>query len=160
MAYQVTNSIVTAQAIATTSTVKKHALGTVVRAVDPTYGEGEFVYLAGVGSTIVGSVVVFDQYNGTTTLGVAGSRGPVAVAMSANVASQYGWYQISGAAVVDSGTVADEGNVYLTATPGEVDDAVVAGDKIDGARFKSANGTPSAGLAIVQLARPAANGNG
>ena len=80
--------------------------------------------------------------------------------MSANVANQQGWYQIAGSAVITAGTVAANGNVYVTATAGSVDDAVVAGDKVDGARFKTADGTPAAGQAIVQLDRPSLNGNG
>ena len=80
--------------------------------------------------------------------------------MSANVANQFGWYQISGAAVIKAGTVAANGSVYATATAGTVDDAVVSGDKVDGARFKTADGTPSAGFAYCQLARPSLNGNG
>lgn len=148
------------QAIADTSTVQNHALGTIVRAVDETYGEGEFVYLKGVGSTVVGSVVIFDQKLATTTLSVAGSRGPAAVAMSANVANQFGWYQVSGSAVVKAGTVVANASPYVTATAGTIDDAVVATDKIDGARFKTADGTPAAGFAVLQLARPSLNGNG
>lgn len=159
MTYAIT-SLVGAQPIATTSTTQAHPIGTVIRAIDPTYGEGEFIYLKGVASTVVGDLVVYDTKANTTTRAVAGSRGPAAVAMSANVASQYGWYQIGGSAVVKAGTVADGGNVYLTATAGTIDDAVVAGDKVDGARLKSADGTPSAGFAIVQLARPSANANG
>jgi hypothetical protein len=80
--------------------------------------------------------------------------------MSANVANQFGWYQISGSAVVKAGTVAANASVYVTATAGTVDDAVVATDKIDGARFKTADGTPAAGFAVVELSRPALNGNG
>jgi len=148
------------QAIADTSTTQQHPLGTIVRAVDSTYGEGEFIYLKGVASTVVGDLVIFDTYAGTSTRAVAGSRGPCAVAMSANVASQFGFYQISGAAVVKASTVAANGNVYVTATAGTVDDAVVAGDKVDGARFKTADGTPAAGQAVVQLARPSLNANG
>lgn len=148
------------QAIADTSTTQQHPLGTTVRAVDSTYGEGEFIYLKGAASTAVGDLVIFDTYAATTTRSVAGSRGPAAVAMSANVASQYGWYQIAGSAVVKAATVAANGNVYVTATAGTVDDAVVSGDKVDGARFKTADGTPSAGLAVVQLERPSLNGNG
>jgi hypothetical protein len=76
-------------------------LGTIVSAVDPTYGTGEFIFLKGVASTVVGSLVTYDQTLATTTLAPAtGGNGPVAVAMSANVASQYGWYQIAGAAAV------------------------------------------------------------
>lgn len=135
-------------------------IGTRVKAFDPTYGEGEFVYLKGVASTAIGSVVIYDQYANTTTLATAGSRGPIAVAMSANVAGQGGWYQIAGAAVVKAATVAAAGNCYATATAGTIDDATVAGDKIDGMRFKTADGTPSAGFAIVELDRPAMNANG
>lgn len=160
MPYSLTSAYIGAQDIATTDTVKNLPVGTLVKAVDPTYGEGEFIYLKGVASTVVGDLVVYDQYANTTTRAVAGSRGPAAVAMSANVANQYGWYQVKGAAVVKAGTVAAGGNVYLTATAGTVDDAVVAGDKVDGARIKTADGTPSAGFAVVQLDRPAANANG
>lgn len=148
------------QAIADTSTTQQHVLGTTVRAVDEVYGEGEFVYLKGVGSTVVGSVVIFDQKAATTTLAVAGSRGPVAVAMSANVANQFGWYQVSGSAVAKANTVVANASVYAASPAGSVDDAVVATDKIDGARFKTADGTPAAGFAVLQLARPSLNGNG
>ena len=160
MAYIIDTPVIGGQPIATTETTQYHPIGTIVKAKDTTYGEGEFVYLKGVASTVVGSAVIYDQYANTTTLAVAGSRGPVAIAMSANVASQYGWYQIGGSAVIKAGTVAANGNVYVTATAGTVDDAVVAGDKIDGARFKTADGTPSAGLAIAQINRPALNANG
>jgi Hepatitis C virus NS3 protease len=148
------------QPIATTDTVQNHPLGMIVRAYDPTYGECEFVYLKGVASTVATDWVIYDQYAGTTTRTVAGSRGPVAVAMSANVASQYGWYCISGAINANAATVAAAGNVYVTATAGRCDDATVSGDKVDGARWKTADGTPAANQAICQLDRPALNGNG
>ena len=160
MAFTITTALAGYQGIALTDTNQNHTLGTIVHATDPTYGGGEFVYLKGVASTAVGDVVIYDQYAGTTTRAVAGSRGPVAVAMSANVASQYGWYQISGSAVVKCGTVAANAPLYVTATAGTVDDAVVSGDKIDAFVSKTANGTPSAGLLIAQISRPSLNGNG
>lgn len=100
MTYAVSN-LAGAQPIATTSTTQKHQLGTIVRANDPTYGEGEFIYLLGVASTAVGSVVTYEASGYQTALAPVGSNlpKPVAIAMSANVASQYGWYQISGRAV-------------------------------------------------------------
>ena len=100
MAYAVIN-LAGAQPIANTSTEQKHVLGTIVRATDPTYGEGEFIYLLGVASTAVGSIVTFDASTYQTVLSAVGGNipRPVAVSMSANVASQYGWYQISGQAV-------------------------------------------------------------
>jgi hypothetical protein len=160
MAYNPIETFVINQAIADTSTTQNLPIGTRIKAIDPNLGEGEFIYLKGLASTAIGELVIFDQYANTTTRAVAGSRGPAAVAMSANVASQYGWYQISGAAVIKAGTVAANASVYVTATAGTVDDAVVSGDKLDGARFKTADGTPSVGFAYCQLARPSLNGNG
>lgn len=146
-----------------TSTTQNHTLGKIIRAEDKdttAYGAGEFIYLKGVASTAIGEPVIYDLDAGTTTRAVAGSRGNIAFAMSANVASQYGWYQISGNCVVKTGTVAAGALPYLTATAGTLDDAVVSGDKIDNAKFITANGTPSAGFALVQANRPSANGNG
>ena len=128
--------------------------GTIVTATDPTYGAGEFIFLKGAASTVVGSVVVYNSDDFSTTLAAANAIGPVAIAMSASVADKAGWYQIGGKAVVKAGTVADDALVYLTATPGQVDDAVVAGDRVKNAKFASADGTPSAGLAEVEIQRP------
>jgi len=160
MSFVITEDKIINQAINETSTTKQIGIGTRIKAYDEVYGEGEFIYLNGVASTTVGDLVIYDQYAGTTTRAVAGSRGPCAIAMSANVASSFGWYQIGGAAVVKAATVVANASVYVTATAGTVDDTVVSGDKVDGARFKTANGTPSAGLAIIQIARPSLNANG
>ena len=131
------------------------AVGTIVRAVDPTYGAGEFIYLKGVADTVVGSVVVYNADDYSTTLAAANAIGPVAVAMAATVADTWGWYQIGGkgAAKVLSG-FADNANCYLTATAGSVDDTDVAGDFVSGMKGASAIDTPSTGLAEVELARP------
>lgn len=78
-------------------------LGKIVRAIDPTYGQGEFILLAGVASTAVGSLVVYDGTTYTTTLVpvTANQARPVAVSMAANTsASTFSWYQIEGTAVV------------------------------------------------------------
>jgi len=167
MAFIPVEGYITQQEINVTDTVQNHPLGTVIKAVENSnvggspLGEGEFIYLKGVASTIVGSVVIYDQRAGTTTLTATASRGPVAIAQSANVANQFGWYQISGSAVVKTAAaVAANAMAYATATAGQADDAVVAGAKIDGATYRTADGTPSAGFAIVQLAGPCLNGNG
>jgi hypothetical protein len=156
--FKITNPRVGSQPIATTDTVQNHPLGTIVHAVDrasTNYGEGEFIYLKGVASTVVGSFVTYNLDDGTTALLAADAIGPVAVAMSANVASQYGWYQITGKAVgkVLAGFV-DNANVYGTATAGSVDDAVVAGDRVKRAKGASAIDTPSTGLAEFEIDRP------
>ena len=116
MAYTISTPLVGAQPIAVTDTTQNHAVGTIVRGVDPTYGEAEFIYLKGVASTAVGSIVTYNTSSGTTALAPVGTNKPqpVAVAMSANVASQYGWYQISGIAVVaKSATVSLAANVAI-----------------------------------------------
>lgn len=130
-------------------------LGDIVRAVDPTYGAGEFIYLKGLDSTVVGSVVTYNTDDFSTTLAVADAIGPVAVAMAASVTGKYGWYQIQGKGVAKVlASFADNANCYLTSTAGSVDDAVVAGDYINGMKGASAIDTPSTGLAEVELSRP------
>jgi hypothetical protein len=130
-------------------------LGTIVTAVDPTYGPGEFIFLKGVASTVVGSVVLYSADDYSTTLAVADDKGTLAVAMAATVANTKGWYQISGKGVAKVLTgFADNGDCYLTGTAGSIDDAVVSGDYITGMKGASAIGTPSAGLAEVELSRP------
>ena len=133
-------------------------LGTIVRAVDKAdtqYGVGEFIYLLGIASTAVGEVVTYNADDFSTTLAVANGVGPIATSMSINVASQYGWYQISGkgVALVLSG-FADNADCYLTATAGSIDDANVSGDYIRGMKGASDIATPSAGLAEVEMWRP------
>lgn len=155
MAYTVIDGSLLGQNIADTSTTKKHELGTIVLAKDPTYGVGEFIYLKGVASTAIGSWVTYNQDDWSTDLLAANAIGQVAVAMSANVASQYGWYQISGKAIGKALTgFLDNANVYATATAGSVDDAVVAGDRVKLAKGASAVDTPSTGLAEFEIARP------
>jgi hypothetical protein len=97
----VLNTLPGAQPLSETSTVKKHALGTIVRGTDATLGEAEFIYLQGIGSTVVGSIVSYGVgfVTALDTAAATGPSNPLAIAMSANVASQYGWYQISGMAV-------------------------------------------------------------
>lgn len=155
MAYIIKDGQVGHQAIADTSTTQNHPLGTIVNAVDETYGEGEFIYLSGVASTAVGSWVTVHEDDFSTTLLAANDIGRVAIAMSANVASQYGWYQISGKAVGKAlASYADNGLVYATATAGSIDDAVVAGDRVKKAIGASAVDTPSTGLAEFEIDRP------
>jgi hypothetical protein len=157
MAFFVTEGRIISQPIANTETTQAPdiALGTRVKAFDPVYLAGEFIYLKGVASTVVGSFVTFNEDDGTTALLAANAIGPVAVAMSINVAGQFGWYQIGGKAV--GKTLAgflDDANVYATATAGSVDDAVVAGDRVKCCKGASAVGVPSAGLAEYEIQYP------
>lgn len=158
MTFQATSAI--GPALNSVDTTRQHRLGSVVMGVDPVLGDGEFIYLQGVASTALGDVVVYDEAF-LTTRAVSASRGPVAVAMAAVLASQFGWYQTKGQAIVSVlAAFAADALVFLTATPGNLDDAVVAAQKIDGAKSQSAINTPIANKAYVELNAPAANGNG
>lgn len=146
------------QAIDANSTTLNARLGQRIQAKDMAstdYGIGEFIYLQGLNATAVGSVVTFDSETFQTALAVGGAKGQVAFAMSACVTGEYGWYQIYGKCV---GKVlalfADNAVPYLTATPGSLDDAVVAGDEVYAARSVSAIGTPAAGLALISVSYP------
>lgn len=146
----ITDTILAADAVNLAS-----ALGTIVQATDPTYGAGEFIFLKGLAATVVGSWVTYAADDNSTALLAANAIGPVAIAMSANLAGYYGWYQIGGKAVGKALTgYVDNALVYATATAGSVDDAVVAGDRVKLAIGASAVGTPSAGLAEFEIQRP------
>lgn len=124
MTYVPTTPQLGIQPIAVTDTTKNLPLGTIITATDPTYGTGEFIYLKGIDSTVVGSLVSYDQTGVTTLAPTSGTAlaFPLAVAMSANVASQYGWYQISGAAVIKKTAVKVNPGVklYISGTVGRV----------------------------------------
>jgi hypothetical protein len=156
MAFTITQPVIGMQPIAEVETVQRHGLGRIVPATDETYGDGEFIYLKGVASTVVGSWVTYNSDDGTTALLAANAIGPVAIAMSVcDAATKFGWYQIQGKAVgACLAGFLDNANVYATATAGSIDDAVVAGDRVKGAKGASAIGTPAAGLAEFEIARP------
>lgn len=137
MAYTV-HSLAGCQPITTHSTTQNHVLGTRVKGIDADYGEGEFIYLLGVASTEVGSLVRWNATTHQTTLVVATAVQvcPVAIAMSANVASEYGWYQVEGNAVIKKTGVAVNPSVpvYISATAGRVKVIASAGLQVVGAR--------------------------
>ncbi len=153
MAFIIVDPIAGTQPIATTSTVQNHAVGRIVKANDPTLGSGEFIYLKGVGSTVIGSWVTFND-SFETALIATDVVGPVAVAMSANIASQWGWYQIGGKAWAVAADVSDSGKVYIDTAAGVCDDAVVAGNKVFNATWASDEDTGSPTRAYVQVNRP------
>ena len=133
--------------------------GMIVQASDPTYGMGEFILLQGVASTAIGDLVT---YNSTTFQSVRAAVGtnipfPIAVAMSANLAATWGWYQISGVAVVNKSTGATVGLVATNAAIGVVSvglyGATAASSEIQGA-FNNASVTSAATTGQITLNRP------
>ena len=156
LTFQITEPVVYPQAIADTSTTAQNRLGTRVKGYNATDGVAEFIYLLGVASTIAGSWVTYNTDNFSTTLIVADASGPVAVSMSANVASQYGWYMIFGKVDACAQDVADDGRVFIDTKSGYCDDAIVAGDHVLNAKWASADdtGVASVGWAEVEIAYP------
>lgn len=139
------------ESLTTFGTTKLHALGRRCKAKDigtTDYGYAEFIYLEGIGSTVRGSVVsVNDDF--LTALGAARAKGAIAVALSACVASNYGWYQILGKGVATCGTVADGAQAYLVGSTGTIDDAVAVGDAIHGMFTSSADDTGTCLVTMV-----------
>jgi hypothetical protein len=163
MAYSITDNVIGTQPIANSESTAQHVLGTVVRAKDPTYGEGEFIYLLGVDSTVVGSLVTYAPSTYQTALcpNTAALAQPVAVAMSANTSAKYGWYQIGGVAVVKKTNVSWEPNkvVYISGTAGRVMDTAASGKQILGARSANvATVTTTTSTILVSINRPHAQG--
>lgn len=164
MAYYIVDPQVGTQPIATSDTTQRHALGKIMRAKDPTFGEGEFIYLLGVVGTAVGALVTYNSTTYQTALSpnTAKFGGPVAVAMSANVAAQYGWYQIAGNAVVlkTATQVLPQVKVFQSATTGRVMPTSASSLQILGA--KSANlttVTTTTSTIVITIDRPNFQGN-
>lgn len=145
----------------------KVPLGTIVKAQDPTYGEGEFIRLVGVANTVVGSMA---KYNTTTwqtaltTVTNGKNKGvPIGVAMSACVANEHGWYQISGNAVIKKTTVAVNPGVPIflaaDATPGRFKVLASAGQQILGAQTANlATIVTTTSTVVVTINRPHTQG--
>jgi phosphatidylserine decarboxylase len=134
-------------------------LGMVCRAFDPTYGEGEFILLVGVASTVVGSLVTYNAttYQTTLSANTANQATPVAVAMSACTAGLFGWYQIGGLAVVKKTAVAVNAQVpvYQSATVGRVMPTAASGKQVLGARSANlATVASTVSTVIVSINRP------
>lgn len=156
--WKIASPIVGLPVITDHSTTAGATLGAVVQAVDRganANGQGEFIYLKGVAGTVAGSVVLYNEDDYSTSLLAANDIGQVAIAMSACVAGEYGWYQRRGKAVAKvAAAFADNANVYSTATAGTVDDAVVAGDRIKKCKGASAIDVPAVGFAELEIDSP------
>lgn len=163
MAFVVSTPQLGFQQIAVTSTTQNNTLGETVRAYDQSIGAGEFIYLLGCANTVVGSVVTFNTttFQTSIALGTANQGGTVAVAMSANVAGQYGWYQIEGPTSIKKTAVIVSAakKVYLVSSTvtgnGRISAASVTGKQILGARSANLTAIASAtSTVMVMLDRP------
>lgn len=151
------------QPIGVTSTVKNHPLGKIVKAVDPTLGFGEFIYLLGAANTLAGLVYSYNATTFQTTVlpSTANLGVPIAVAMSANVAAQYGWYQIEGMATVLKSAVAvtPQAKVYISGTTGRLMPTSASGKQILGAKYANLTTvTSTTSSAVMLVSRPTCQG--
>lgn len=165
MAYSITSPKIGFPALTVTGTTQLLPLGTKVEAgsngtTGAIYGEGSFIYLLGVANTVVGSPVFYGQYAGTTALAGSGGKGLMAIAMSANGSGAYGWYQTRGAAAIVTAAATAALAAQLTTSAGTLSSANSGSSttRISNAVFVTGTGTPSAGLAVVQIDSPGAEG--
>lgn len=116
---------------------------------DTTGNTAEYIYLKGIGSTIVGTVVTFDEA-GVTTLIAANAKGPVAVATGLTVASTFGWYGLQGTFLTDVvANSADNSTIGRETTDGKVGDGRAAGDQISNCFQRAA--TVAAAVVLCQF---------
>lgn len=133
------------------STVLEAQLGEIRQGWDSALGSAEFIYLKGVASLAVGDVVTYNAFTGATTrwAGTANTGAPLAIAVSAPSSSQYGWFQISGNAVVTcSGTVAAGDAAFYSATA-TLKTAAVNGKQVLNCVAASANGATVGSTALA-----------
>ena len=94
----------------------------------------EWIYLRGTASVVAGNWVLIGSAFATSRA-VADDQGALAIAGTAITLDRYGWFQIYGPNTVagNSGAVAVNSALWLTANAGYVDDVDVAADAIVGA---------------------------
>lgn len=154
--YLLTGAVMaTSGQIGVVDTVQQFPIGTVVAGTDVLGGYAEYIYLQGIGSTIVGSVVTYDE-TGLTALIAANAIGPVAVATALTVAATFGWYARVGTFPVDMvANVADNSNLGRETTNGKVGDGFATGDMIIGMIARAA--VTTAAVSNCQLYNPLVN---
>jgi hypothetical protein len=165
MAYTFSDPLMGVPAIGSIGTSQGQPGGTIRRAYDPNYGEGEFIYLQGVAATSIGDAVMWSGVtSGAPTFqtallpNVANQGVPVAFATAAILAGQWGWYQIGGTGIVlTNGTFAAAGPLYIVAA-GLVTSVAGAGKQILNAYGLTAVGTPAGSQILASLNRPFAQG--
>ena len=163
MAYAYTESrIMPKQAIASIiSTTAAVPVGTIVRAKDPTMGEGEFIYLPSTASITQFNLTSYRQnissgtYTNVRCVSGTALGTMLAVAQATGQASTFGWFQISGTSKVLKTAVIISVNkpVFISATAGRVKALSSAGRGVVGmvanGTGAATNSAASAGLSTV-----------
>lgn len=104
MAYVISQNLAGGQPISAVSTTAKHTRGTTARAIDSSYGTGEFIYCKASAALLAGDVAFFKYASGNavpvTDALAKTSLGLIAVAPMAFAADEYGWLMRSGVGLV------------------------------------------------------------
>jgi hypothetical protein len=152
-----------ASVVSTTAAVP---VGTIVRAKDPTLGEGEFIYLPTNASVAVGNLMAYRQgasVGAAVTVKVpsaANYGGQVAVAMAAGQATSFGWFQISGTAPLLKSAVILSANkpVFISTTAGRIRAVLSAGRQVLGI-ISGAAAVSATSTVVCTFNRPFMQGN-
>lgn len=123
-------------------TTQRHPLGTVVPAVDPYWGHGEFMYIKSNDALLKGSAVAWDEtYQGVLLPSAVTQGFPFGIAMAPMASGTYGWIQLRGRAVIKTNaTVAADGVLAIAAAG--ILGATATGKQVLGIRNRvSATGT-------------------
>ena len=171
MAYKSVDTYVGSQDLATVDTIQRVPLGTEIKCVDPTYGEGKAVYLAIPTSTaIAAGTIVYANASMQATAAPAVSTSKktgrnvyvALAAVSSNASSvQYAWYLKKGITAVlkTAVTVAADQAVYISTTAGRFYLTASAGAQIVGARTaNAASVTSTTSTVLVQIDNPRIQG--
>lgn len=133
-------------------TVQRHPLGTVVPAVDPYWGYGEFIYVKSNDAILKGSLVTFDEaYLGVLLPSTANQGFPFGVAMAPLASGVYGWLQISGRAVYKTNATVAADAAVAVATAG------IAGSTVTGKQLVNVRNRIAATGTITATANVTAN---
>ena len=164
----VESRIMPKQAIASCSSTKAVPIGTIVRASDANYGEGEFVYLPGGASiTSVGIVVqwvanaslpaTYTTTKASSTATIGGNTMLLALSKSICVTGTYAWFQISGlcsvrkvASIISAGRTA----LGLKSTLGRVGRGSASAKQVLGMRNSGISVAAATSTLLAVLDRP------
>ena len=171
MAYKSADTYLGSQDLATVDTSKRVPLGTQIKCVDPTYGEGVAIYLAIPTSTaIAAGTLVYGNasLNAVAVPAVSTSKKTgrsvyVALAAVASDASniQYAWFLKKGITAVlkTAVTVPADSAVYISTTAGRFYLTASAGAQVLGARTaNAASVTSTTSTVLVQINEPKLQG--
>lgn len=126
-------------------TTQRHPLGLKIVAVDPYWGQGEFLYIKSADAILKGSIVMWDEScNGALLPSTALQGFPFGVAMAPMASGTYGWIQLAGRAVYKTNaTVAADGVLAIAAAG--ILGATATGKQVTGIRNRvAATGTKTA----------------